>query len=1035
MFVKYNAVLRGLRPDVPFLRNTMVTLCCPKAVAEAYMGTAKVFEQPADHSISFDEAKKSLNKYTTTLHCINSAIVKLGKLTKATKIYRGVAGMKLPDEFWKPNDFGVKGGVENGFMSTTLERDVAMGYAEGDGSRMGIVLEVQQGMVNRGADISWLSQYPHEKEILFGPLTGIEVLSTHVDGQVVVVECGFSVNLRALTIEQVLNKLQGSHLDLIRMFSLDFFTSGVPAQQLEGLTRLREAATKRDGTWFNDANHFQSATAKAFEERDAVLRWMVEGARLKAPWPKVLAALGTTLEGVVGLGATTVRIAEHGFREDGGHTEYQIETQLGNGTPVVTWRRYSDIHKYHQTRGLPHAFPVTRRLFHTTSDKENRCGALERYLREVVRSSCHGGDLAFGDAKLRSLLLGEQVSRQVSTVVALAEEERLQVGAEVAITAKDGVIWEFGGIVTAIDADAITVKGPGSWGQEHKGLPPTKALCQREDGVGALLREAAAAGKEKMVEALLFLGASPFAADARLNTALHLAAVAGHVSICQRLLDKRADHRVRNAQQETAWTLALSNKHNAVRRLFLPTPSDREFTMEVGKAKITALMVASRKRQLAAVEALLRTASAAMLDAQSASGYTALHLAAEEGDAQIVEALLARDASVALVDADGWTALMRACYMDHAPCAKLLLEASADAKTARPDGSTALKVACMLGHVDCAKLLLEKGADVAHVDCSGATPLEWACQTGHADCARLLLDKGANLAHVDSRGDTALMPACQNGHADCARLLLDKGADPESARPDGTTALKMACLNGHANCVGLLLGKDADTQTALIYACYDGYANCVQLLLEKGVDVQASRSDSYDGYTALIQACNRGHANCVQMLLDKSADTEKVSRTNGWTALMLACKNGHADCVKLLCDKSADTEKVDMAGNTALVQTCMQGHANCVRVLLEKGADIETPMPSGGTALGMACNNGHAECVRLLLDQGANTETVTTDGFTALMAACRNGHTDCVQLLLDKDANVNAAPASFTAIAHTSDKQLKHLLRRFGARG
>ena len=56
------------------------------------------------------------------------------------------------------------GGVESAFMSTTLDRSVAMGYAAGDASRTGIVLEVQQGMINRGASISWLSQYPHEQE-------------------------------------------------------------------------------------------------------------------------------------------------------------------------------------------------------------------------------------------------------------------------------------------------------------------------------------------------------------------------------------------------------------------------------------------------------------------------------------------------------------------------------------------------------------------------------------------------------------------------------------------------------------------------------------------------------------------------------------------------------------------------------------------------------------------------------------------------------------------------------------------------------
>ena len=134
-------------------------------------------------------------------------------------------------------------------MSTTLDRDVAMGYAAGDGSRMGLVLEVRQGaaagqkspprdqelrlawwrssdcrlgvpapnlrftchftppgMVNRGANISWLSQYTHEAETLFGPLTGIEVLDTRIDGSVVEIICDFSINLTALTLEQVLGK-------------------------------------------------------------------------------------------------------------------------------------------------------------------------------------------------------------------------------------------------------------------------------------------------------------------------------------------------------------------------------------------------------------------------------------------------------------------------------------------------------------------------------------------------------------------------------------------------------------------------------------------------------------------------------------------------------------------------------------------------------------------------------------------------------------------------------------------------------------
>ena len=89
-------------------------------------------------------------------------------------------------------------------MSTSLRREVATTYAaSGEAST---VLEIQMGMVDRGADISWLSQYPTEAEILFAPLAGVEVMSTRVEGAVLVAEVRASVNLQAETIEQVVSK-------------------------------------------------------------------------------------------------------------------------------------------------------------------------------------------------------------------------------------------------------------------------------------------------------------------------------------------------------------------------------------------------------------------------------------------------------------------------------------------------------------------------------------------------------------------------------------------------------------------------------------------------------------------------------------------------------------------------------------------------------------------------------------------------------------------------------------------------------------
>ena len=134
MFVKYNAVLRSYTGN-SHLTKTFVELC--------------------DH-----------NRYVTTLHVINSAIVKLGRLMPATKVYRGIAGMGLPDTFWEPNDMNVCGGVEYAFMSTTSKWDVALQYSLSRDGQMPIVFEMEMGMIDRGADLRWCSQYPHEAEIL-----------------------------------------------------------------------------------------------------------------------------------------------------------------------------------------------------------------------------------------------------------------------------------------------------------------------------------------------------------------------------------------------------------------------------------------------------------------------------------------------------------------------------------------------------------------------------------------------------------------------------------------------------------------------------------------------------------------------------------------------------------------------------------------------------------------------------------------------------------------------------------------------------
>ena len=154
LFVKYNGVLRGLDSPVPFLKNQFIQLCCSKDISDKFMGTARTWETP-NGGLPYEKAKREANLYTTTIHVINSCIVKMGKLTVAVPVYRGMSGRLFPDAFWTPNAEGVMGGVEFAFMSTTPVRSVAEQYSQ-DG--FGIIVEIQQGMIDRGAEIAWLSQ-------------------------------------------------------------------------------------------------------------------------------------------------------------------------------------------------------------------------------------------------------------------------------------------------------------------------------------------------------------------------------------------------------------------------------------------------------------------------------------------------------------------------------------------------------------------------------------------------------------------------------------------------------------------------------------------------------------------------------------------------------------------------------------------------------------------------------------------------------------------------------------------------------------
>jgi hypothetical protein len=81
----------------------------------------------------FKSFKEGGSSFATTIFVLVSAVMKVAKCTRipdGTLLYRGLGGlMDLPDHFFSADENGASGFVDWGYMSTTSDRDVALGYS------------------------------------------------------------------------------------------------------------------------------------------------------------------------------------------------------------------------------------------------------------------------------------------------------------------------------------------------------------------------------------------------------------------------------------------------------------------------------------------------------------------------------------------------------------------------------------------------------------------------------------------------------------------------------------------------------------------------------------------------------------------------------------------------------------------------------------------------------------------------------------------------------------------------------------------
>ncbi len=292
------------------------------------------------------------------------------------------------------------------------------------------------------------------------------------------------------------------------------------------------------------------------------------------------------------------------------------------------------------------------------------------------------------------------------------------------------------------------------------------------------------------------------------------------------------------------------------------------------------------------VRALLK--SGEDVNTAQGDGMTALHWAVQKGDLELAKLLLYAGANVrATTRLGGYTPLLIAARDGNAPMVEALLAGGADPKATTTAGATPLMLAARAGSVDAVKLLLAHGADVnATEPVKGETALTFAAAMGRAAVVRVLAESGADVSATTKVIDLAEFNKEEQKRL--AEIYALQGGGQGGGRGGRGGANQGQAAGGRR-------GFDPNAKPGI-----DRQYNYTELVGHWG------------GLAPLHLAARQGELETVKALVEAHADVNQRSAGDQATAIIVATVNGNFDVAKYLLDHGADPNLTQDNGVTPL---------------------------------------------------------------------------------------------------------------------
>lgn len=472
------------------------------------------------------------------------------------------------------------------------------------------------------------------------------------------------------------------------------------------------------------------------------------------------------------------------------------------------------------------------------------------------------------------------------------------------------------------------------------------------------------------------------------------------------------------------------------------------------------------------------------IDGAQGDGSTALHWAAFNDDLETTKILIAAGANVKVTTREGAiTPLFMAANNGNAAIIEALLKAGAGANSVKANGTTALMLAASSGNSDAVKILLDHGAVVnAKESVHGQTALMFAAALNRDAAIRVLLAHGAD-------------PNIATTVRKLERVRFDQDGNVVEDRPAGRGGAAKSPEVLDAEAAAALAKAASDTAKAEL----DAFSRALNLKTAvyltakpraRAGDVAARPprkvgADFLGGMTALLYAAREGHMESVKVLTEGKADVNQISGGDKFSPMVIAIANGHLTIAKYLLDHGADPNLVAVTGLSALYATIdvqwapkawfpqpttdqeTVTYLELMKGLLDHGANVNAQVeeklwfrsftndytwvdPAGATPFWRAAQSSDTAAMHLLIEYKADPKLPIKSGDTPLMAAAGIGWAAnwsvnapyplidavkyCVELGNDVNSHDNRGYTALHGAAYLGDNDMINYLVQKGAK-